>query len=199
MKSIKILTWESFFIDNLNSIRSKELSDLYMYLISSSLAQLVWRLSPLIASATTLISHALFSKTGAIDAATAFTVLTMFNGVLRYPLFILPKLFVAVIEAKVSLKRMEIFLNEPDILNTDSTIASHVGFTDNASFDYKNNISLASNDFSLQDLNFMIPNIPSFVVIVGPTGCGKSSLLLALLGGKIKKQKIMFVINLIIF
>ncbi|KAJ3174439.1 hypothetical protein HK101_010969 [Irineochytrium annulatum] len=232
IRTIKLLTWEPYFSDHITQSRRKELDALKSYLTSTVATQLIWRGSPLVASAATFLVRALFAGTAAgVDPASAFTVLTLYNNVLRYPLFVVPKLVVALMEARVSVGRIEQFLAEVEIerhrkkaggsegdfgveeevllfdsegLGGDVEMEGSevepggtvLGFSGDASFDYGaggGGMMAAGRDSKatgdgittgpvLKGLNFEFQTGGAFTLVVGPTGSGKTSLLLALLG-----------------
>ena len=100
------------------------------------------------------------------------------------------------IQAKVSLDRLNDFLRKTELLDEfdpnskDATTADNVKTnTDligiqNASFTWTNNESLGSSrrNFTLRVDDGVIFRKGKINLIVGPTGCGKTSLLMALLG-----------------
>ncbi|KAJ3014849.1 UNVERIFIED_CONTAM: hypothetical protein HDU68_000103 [Siphonaria sp. JEL0065] len=189
IKTLKLFAWESHFHTEIEKARSTELESLHSYLDSNMLTQLIWRCSPLLASGVTFLVRALVSKNGeTVDAATAFTVLAMYNNVLRYPLFVIPKLAISVMELNVSLGRIEDFLVEPDLERFSPSLTS-VGsgggnsnditcmFSGNAAFNYGG----ASNVPVVEGFDFEFPN-GKLTTIIGKSGTGKSTLLLALLG-----------------
>ncbi|KAJ3412846.1 hypothetical protein HDV05_000187 [Chytridiales sp. JEL 0842] len=160
IRTLKIFTWEPFFESRIQDSRRGELEQLKGYLTSTIATQLIWRASPLVASAATFLVKAWVGG-DELDAATAFTVLAMFNNVLRYPLFVVPKLVIAVMEMQVSLKRIQDFLEEADAERVylsraegggkdgdgeEATVSGDpggcntgflkLGFSDRASFDY---------------------------------------------------------------
>ncbi|KAJ3266535.1 hypothetical protein HDU77_000636 [Chytriomyces hyalinus] len=169
-----------------DTVREQELQALSGYLSCSVATQLIWRCSPLLASAVTFLVKALVSGTGqGIDAATAFTVLAMYNNVLRYPLFVVPKLAISIMELNVSLDRIEAFLMEPELEKVSESVPetepvshSSIGFMNNASFNFGGE---GNYEPVLKNLNFKLPD-GKLSIVVGKTGSGKSSLLLALLG-----------------
>ncbi|XP_064236112.1 multidrug resistance-associated protein 1-like isoform X2 [Aotus nancymaae] len=97
----------------------------------------------------------------------------------RIPLFELPGVISAVIQTRISLGRLEDFLNAKELLPQSietEYIGDHaIGFTD-ASFSWdKRGIPV------LKDLNLKIPE-GALVGVVGQVGSGKSSMLSAILG-----------------
>ncbi|KAJ3247541.1 hypothetical protein HDU78_003954 [Chytriomyces hyalinus] len=186
MKTIKLFGWEPHFFSQADTVREQELQALSGYLSCSVATQLIWRCSPLLASAVTFLVKALVSGTGqGIDAATAFTVLAMYNNVLRYPLFVVPKLAISIMELNVSLDRIEAFLMESELEKVSESVPetepvshSNIGFMNNASFNFGGE---GNHEPVLKNLNFKLPD-GKLSIVVGKTGSGKSSLLLALLG-----------------
>ncbi|CAG8612654.1 13568_t:CDS:10, partial [Racocetra persica] len=131
-----------------------------------------------------------------LTAAVAFTALALFNN-LRHALDEMPSMITAVIQARISISRIEKFLNEPE-LNRKSSIPSindpYIGFKkatfrwpdgedsiDNSSVSIDLNAQNQSNKFTLINLNVSFP-ANELSIICGPTGSGKTSLLMALLG-----------------
>ncbi|CAG8495374.1 3484_t:CDS:10, partial [Racocetra fulgida] len=131
-----------------------------------------------------------------LTAAVAFTALALFNN-LRHALDEMPSMLTSVIQARISISRIEKFLNEPE-LNRKNSIPSindpYIGFKkatfrwpdgedsiDNSSVYIDLNAQNPSNKFTLINLNVSFP-ANELSIICGPTGSGKTSLLMALLG-----------------
>lgn len=140
----------------------------------------------------TFLSFLVYTKVEKRDLvpSVAFTALSLFQ-ILRIPLDQLADMVAHVQESKVSVDRIEEYLNEPE---TDkyAQLVTHkkdeegqplIGF-DNGTFswggtDLKD--KTAADAFKLMDLSLRF-QVGSLNVIVGPTGSGKTSLLMALLG-----------------
>jgi ABC-type multidrug transport system fused ATPase/permease subunit len=144
-----------------------------------------------------------------LTAPVAFTALALFNK-LHHAFDEIPSTFIAFIQARVSIVRIEKFLAEPEVSsnnivnNLDQQSSSLdgnilIGFKD-ATFQWpdgtdsedtaldKPSLSLDPppiqsplNKFFLRDLNITFP-VNELSIICGQTGCGKTSLLMALLG-----------------
>ncbi|OMJ19580.1 Metal resistance protein YCF1 [Smittium culicis] len=117
IKSIKLYSWESAFIDKTTEVRNKgELKNLrsygkiygYQSFVTSIVAFLVSFL-------TFAIYSALDNKSrGPLNAQLVFVSLSLFN-LLKFPLFILPMIASFVIEANVSCKRVIKLLVSEDL------------------------------------------------------------------------------------
>jgi len=98
--------------------------------------------------------------------------------ILGFPLSFLPRTIGAVIASKVSLQRIASFLRgeELDPLAVEDIIELNNAIeVEDASFSWK------ENEVTLTDIKLGIP-VGQLLAVVGEVGCGKSSLLLSLLG-----------------
>lgn len=181
IRIIKFFAWEEKFFENVMEIRETELSFLRYRMAVWSLGGLHWFLTPTI---ITLISFYCYTVIGGnpLTAPIAFTSLSLFT-LLRSPLDQLSDMTSFVIQSKVSLDRVADFLEEDETSKYDQ-LAQHpgpnspyIGF-ENASFSWDSN---SENNFKLRDLNIAFKD-GKLNVIIGATGSGKTSLLLALLG-----------------
>ena len=96
---------------------------------------------PLMVSAGTFTCYVMLGNT--LTAATAFTAISLFN-ILRFPLAMLPNVINNLVEANVSLKRIQDFLESEDldpsaVLRSETPAApgeAAVGFTGDATFSW---------------------------------------------------------------
>ena len=122
-------------------------------------------------SAYLLLGHSLSS-------AEAFVSLALFN-VLRYPLFLLPQLLQQVTQARVSLARLQDFLQAEAVDAPPELPAAQPG---DPAISLVGDFTWDSYNFpSLVDVDLEI-TVGQLVVVVGSTGSGKTSLLSAMLG-----------------
>ncbi|CAB4008746.1 multidrug resistance-associated 1-like, partial [Paramuricea clavata] len=127
-------------------------------------------------SVVTFATYVLLGNT--LTASKAFVALALFN-ILRFPLTALPWMLMNIIQAMVSAKRIETFLSLPEL---DSENVKKRSETDEVISIDDGTFSWAENQPAiLKNINFRIKK-GSLVAVVGQVGCGKSSLLSALLG-----------------
>lgn len=113
-----------------------------------------------------------------MDTSKAFVSLALFN-ILRPPLIVLPMVFNSVMQARVSIKRLNKFLNSEEL---DSNEVTHNDDgkdalkMENATFSWEFN-----GEPTLRNLNLRVQP-GSLVAVVGAVGSGKSSLISAFLG-----------------
>lgn len=174
IRIIKLFAWETDFIDKANKARSLELKALLKQYIFGTLmwvANYIGSSSVLVA---VLAGYTLVQRkplTPAI-AFTAFALLQMLASVAS----MIPFLLQWVLRAQVSFSRLEKFLEKEDLPIGENETQEVIGF-EKASFTWD-----VSKTPALNELDFFFP-IGELSVIVGPTGSGKTSLVMALLGG----------------
>ncbi|GMM34147.1 bile acid-transporting ATPase [Saccharomycopsis crataegensis] len=181
IRIIKFFTWESKFYDQIIGVRAEELSALRTRCIISVGGNF---LSFLIPTFVTILSFGffIFIQGQVLTTPVAFTSLSLFN-LLRIPLDDLAYMLSFVIQSKVSLDRVNDFLDEPETTKYEQLSeprdanSPSVGFQ-NASFAWDLN---SDTDFKLRDLDISF-RTGQLNVVIGATGSGKTSMLLALLG-----------------
>jgi ABC-type multidrug transport system fused ATPase/permease subunit len=189
IRIIKFFAWEQRFIGLVNEKRHVELKHLrYRYMLWA-VAATIWSGSPVL---ITFLSFFVYTKIEhkELIPSVAFTALSLFQ-ILRIPLDQLADMVAHVQESKVSVDRIEEYLNEPETekyaqlvtRKKDENGQPIIGFT-NGTFSWggKDMKDKASADaFKLMDLDVQF-RVGKLNVVVGPTGSGKTSLLMALLG-----------------
>ncbi|KAI9327121.1 P-loop containing nucleoside triphosphate hydrolase protein, partial [Zopfochytrium polystomum] len=175
IKIIKLFAWEKQFEEKINVLREDELKYIFEEKVVAAMNRVLWFSAPLLTTFVTLLTYTVVMG-NKLDATVAFTALSLFN-LLRGPLQTFPDTLVQLINTWVSYKRIDLFLKEEDLEEftnpasnkaSDSSPSTALGF-ENASFEC---LTELDGDFPVSKLT----------VIVGATGAGKSSLLLALLG-----------------
>ncbi|KAL8248288.1 hypothetical protein R6Q59_005156 [Mikania micrantha] len=177
MDTVKCYAWENSFQEKVQSVRTEELSWFRKVQMLGALNTFILNSIPVV---VIVVSFGLFTLLGGdLTPARAFTSLSLF-AVLRFPLFMLPNMITQVVNANVSLKRLEdllladerLLLPNPPLEPGLPAISIKNGFF---SWDSK------SEKPTLSNINIDIPT-GSLVAIVGSTGEGKTSVVSAMLG-----------------
>uniref|UniRef100_A0A8U7P8L9 Multidrug resistance-associated protein 1 n=1 Tax=Corvus moneduloides TaxID=1196302 RepID=A0A8U7P8L9_CORMO len=174
IKVLKLYAWELAFREKVLEIREKELQVLKKSAYLAAMATFTWVCAPFLVALSTFAVYVMINKNNILDAQKAFVSLALFN-ILRFPLNMLPMVISSIVEASVSLKRLRVFLSHEE-LDPDSIVRGPIKEASKA--------ELCALYFSI---NFTVPE-GSLVAVVGQVGCGKSSLLSALLGEMDKKE-----------
>ena len=129
MKIIKIQAWEGEFQRRIEAAWEAELALYLRYVMTQAFSTTVYSALPLVVSLTTFT---VFVATGhTLDVATALTALALFE-LLRFPLYMLPNTTNNIIEAKVSVDRVQSFLLEPEkIVVSSGALRTSGVFMDN--------------------------------------------------------------------
>lgn len=189
IRIIKYFAWERRFGTIIDEKRENELRAMRSRYILWSVAVAIWNSVPVLITFFSFVVYTLIEKRP-LYPSVAFTAISLFM-LLRIPLDLLGDMFAHVQEAKVSVDRVEEFLKEGETEkyeqlgtdNTDEDGVKRIGFR-------KTTLSWSSNEnetaegpsaFRLWDLdiNFIIGKLN---IVAGPTGSGKTSLLMGLLG-----------------
>jgi ABC-type multidrug transport system fused ATPase/permease subunit len=189
IRIIKFFAWEQRFIGLVNEKRSVELKYLRRRYILWAFAATIWSGSPVF---ITFLSFLVYTKVEhkALIPSVAFTALSLFQ-ILRIPLDQLADMVAHVQEAKVSVDRIEEYLDEPETDKYAQLITNKkdqdgqptIGF-EKGTFSWGGkdmNDKTSADAFKLMDLDIKF-KVKALNVVVGPTGSGKTSLLMALLG-----------------
>ncbi|KAA8514856.1 hypothetical protein F0562_018035 [Nyssa sinensis] len=177
MDTVKCYAWENSFQAKVQSVRTDELTWFRKAQLLGAWNSFILNSIPVV---VIVISFGMFSLLGGdLTPARAFTSLSLF-AVLRFPLFMLPNIITQVVNANVSLKRLEelllaeerILLPNPPLEPGLPAISIKDGYF---SWDSK------AEKPTLSNINLDIPT-GSLVAIVGSTGEGKTSLISAMLG-----------------
>ncbi|XP_071976750.1 multidrug resistance-associated protein 1-like isoform X2 [Engystomops pustulosus] len=191
IKVLKLYAWELAFKEKVLGIRQEELKVLKKAAYLSAVGTFTWVCAPFLVALSTFAVYVLIDKNNVLDAEKAFVSLALFN-ILRFPLNMLPMVISSMVQASVSLKRLRVFLSHEE-LEPDSIIREPQRSSDGCIAMKNATFSWSKNDpATLKEINVTIPD-GSLVAVVGQVGCGKSSLLSALLGEMEKKEGIVSV------
>ncbi|KAL1841897.1 hypothetical protein VTJ49DRAFT_6419 [Mycothermus thermophilus] len=189
IRIIKYFAWEHRFANIVDEKRRAELKALRFRFMIWAAAVCVWNTVPILITFFSFLIYTVVEKKP-LYPSVAFTAISLFM-LLRYPLDQLGDMIAHVQESQVSIDRIEEFLAEEEtekfaqlgIDNVDETGKRVIGFRD-ATFIWGSKTAVAEDGsmaFRLLDLNVDF-KIGKLNVITGPTGAGKSSMLMALLG-----------------
>ncbi|KAI1135673.1 P-loop containing nucleoside triphosphate hydrolase protein [Hypoxylon sp. FL0543] len=189
IRIIKYFAWEKRFSDIVDEKRRNELKALRNRYMIWALAVAIWNTVPVL---ITFFSFLVYTKIEhkPLYPSVAFTAISLFM-LLRVPLDQLGDMIAHIQEAKVSVDRVEEFLNEDETEkyeqlgpeNIDENGNRVIGFRE-ATFIWGGKDTIAADGsmaFRLLDLNVDF-KIGALNIIAGPTGSGKTSMLMALLG-----------------
>ncbi|KAM6155275.1 multidrug resistance-associated protein 1 isoform 1-T1 [Rhynchocyon petersi] len=181
IKVLKLYAWELAFKEKVLTIRQEELKVLKKSAYLAAVGTFTWVCTPFLVALSTFAVYVTVNKNNVLDAEKAFVSLALFN-ILRFPLNILPMVISSIVQASVSLKRLRVFLSheelEPGSIDRRPTKegggANSITMR-NATFTWSR-----SDPPTLHGISFSVPE-GALVAVVGQVGCGKSSLLSALL------------------
>ncbi|CAI8617007.1 unnamed protein product [Vicia faba] len=186
MKNIRILklhSWESTFLQKLFQLRDIERNWLQKYLyLCSAVATLFWA-SPTFVSVFTF-GACILVKTE-LTAATVLSALATFR-ILQEPIYNLPELISMITQTKVSVDRIQEFIQEED--QNQFMNKPHASKTSRLAIEVKpGEYAWEENDQILKKSTIHIAerltiNKGQKVAVCGPVGSGKSSLLCCMLG-----------------
>ncbi|XP_060027480.1 ATP-binding cassette sub-family C member 2 isoform X2 [Erinaceus europaeus] len=178
IKILKYFAWEPSFKKQVHDIRNKELKNLIAYGKIHAVIVFLLYLSPVLVSVTTFTVYTLVDSNNILDAEKAFTSITLFN-ILRFPLSMFPMVVSSMLQASVSIERLEKYLGGDDLdtsaIRHDCNFDKAIQFSE-ASFSWD-----LDSEATIRDVNLDI--MPGHLVaVVGSVGSGKSSLISAMLG-----------------
>lgn len=186
VKLIKFNAWEEKFIERIGVKRRHELKMLAKrFAVSTLFLVVVWG-TPVMVTAGAFAVHVLVLKQE-LTADRAFSALILFT-MLRDPLGLFQDTLTKLLQAYTSCQRIQAFLEEPDtakyqLLTRPGPGDPQIGFKD-AIVGYTAPENIDDEEFepfSLGELDLSFP-VGELSVVVGPVGCGKTTLIMALLG-----------------
>ncbi|KPM40774.1 ATP-dependent bile acid permease [Neonectria ditissima] len=189
IRIIKYFAWEQRFGRIIGDKRATELKALKSRFMVWALAVAIWNSVPVLITFFSFLVFTVIEKKPLVPSV-AFTAISLFM-LLRVPLDQFGDMFAHVQETKVSIDRVEEFLHEDEtekydqlgLDNVDEEGVKRIGFS-NATLIWGGKDTVAedgSRAFRLMDMdvNFKLGKLN---IIAGPTGSGKTSMLMGLLG-----------------
>ncbi|KAM3930652.1 ATP-binding cassette sub-family C member 10 isoform 2-T3 [Leptodactylus fuscus] len=187
MRVVKFYTWEEHFSRQVSRLREAELRSLRAIKLLDAVCVYLWAALPVLTSIITFITYVLLGHQ--LTAAKVFTSLALV-GMLILPLNNFPWVLNGVLEAKVSLDRVQAFLDLPeqDMLRyyrveAPSRDGCVVVEMRNATFSWGSEVKDSEGSGSLTlFIQHLSVKKGMLLAVVGKVGCGKSSLLSAITG-----------------
>ncbi|KAH8698973.1 putative ABC bile acid transporter [Talaromyces proteolyticus] len=178
IRQIKFSALEENWHNFIGKVRAKELAEQWSVYVAETFLIFCWIASPILLSATSLAVYALLN--GTLTPSVAFTAIGVFSN-LEMTLSVIPELTTDLIDAYISMGRIERYLNSPEI-SAYTSDAPNISF-ENASITWPSDEEEQANDqrYVLRDLNVSFPKA-ELSVVSGKTGTGKSLMLAAILG-----------------
>ncbi|CAF1369283.1 unnamed protein product [Adineta steineri] len=198
IRTIKMNTYENYFINRMDDVRQKELKALRGRKYLDAFCVYFWATTPVLISVLTFTTYTFLGNQ--LTPAKVFTSLALF-ALLISPLNSFPWVINGLVESYVSLKRVQRFINIEltnlgeyyENIPVGSQLSLDTVFlnsTDDPTFDirlkqanfsWKSSNNIESDDISLKDIDLSIPR-GSLVLILGRVGSGKTTLLNSFLG-----------------
>ncbi|XP_047433724.1 ATP-binding cassette sub-family C member 10 [Mugil cephalus] len=196
IRVIKFYNWEPHFTQRVADCRKQELSHLRAIKYLDALCVYTWAALPVVISILTFVTYVLLGHQ--LTAAKVFTTLALV-GMLIIPLNAFPWVLNGILEAKVSLERIQRFFkltnqdlqayyalvspedSQTSVLLNQGTFSWEAPNTNEPNREGRTETGAGKGSLQLHSLNLHVAK-GSLVVVVGKVGCGKSSLLAAITG-----------------
>ncbi|KAF3764503.1 hypothetical protein M406DRAFT_81350 [Cryphonectria parasitica EP155] len=177
IRQIKFSASEPQWQQKIDDVREEELKNVWDVFMSDTVLLACWVTTPIALAAVSLTVYA--ALYGALLPSVAFVSLGVFRA-LEVTLSVIPELTTDALDAWTSIKRIEKYLQSPEIENLAAE-SDEVTF-DNASIAWPADEQLDDEErFVLRDVTVTFPK-GELSVISGKTGAGKSLMLAAILG-----------------
>ncbi|XP_042048232.1 ABC transporter C family member 8-like isoform X2 [Salvia splendens] len=180
MKIIKLQSWEANFKRLVESCRQSEFKWLSDTMYMKTYGTVLYWMSPTIVSSAIFFGCVLF-KSALLDAGTVFTVMAALRT-MSEPVRFIPEALSCLIQVKVSFERINTFLLEDELKQDDvrrcgAGDLGHVISIQGGCFSWE----AEATSLTLEDIKVEARRGEK-IVVCGPVGAGKSSLLHAVLG-----------------
>ncbi|XP_072448331.1 ATP-binding cassette sub-family C member 8 isoform X4 [Chiloscyllium punctatum] len=184
IKLLKLYAWEKIFHKSVEETRRKELTSLKSFALYTSISIFMNAAIPIAAVLTTFVVHTHLYENADLSPAVAFASLSLFH-ILVTPLFLLSSVVRSTVKALVSVQKLSEFFSSEEIGEDHSRVVVQLNSENSSKYQ-----TVVTNGFftwtsdgapTLSNIEIKIPH-GQLTMIVGQVGCGKSSLLLAILG-----------------
>ncbi|KAG1674091.1 Multidrug resistance-associated protein 1 [Nymphon striatum] len=179
VKVLKLYAWENPFKDTIKDIRSQEVKMIIGCIMSQSATETAWQNVPILISLASFATYVYIDKNNVLTPNVAFVSIALFN-LIKVPMMLFPVAFSSIVEARVSIKRIDKFLNSEELSDFDikqDTYKGHQLSIENGFFSWDS----SDKNSILENINIKVKP-GELVAVVGKVGSGKSSLISSLLG-----------------
>jgi len=182
IKAIKLYAWEEPYQKQISELREVELAQVKAAAYLQSINMILFTAGPILIS---LAAFGVFAALGEpLTASVAFPALALFN-LLRFPIIMLPMQIMNLINAKVSHKRLQDFLQLEETHSPEERPCAEPGSSALSVTDATFTWAKDAERPTLSGINFEV-KAGELVVVIGEVGSGKSTLLQSILGESIK-------------
>ncbi|CAL1548851.1 unnamed protein product [Lymnaea stagnalis] len=179
IKVIKLYAWEESIEQKVEVIRKKELGIIKKFSYIIAAIYFIFNTMPYLVQLTSFWVYIAISDDGYLSPSTAFVSMQLFN-LLNFPLSSMSVIIPIFVQAGVAITRLGKYLNnedmKPDMIWRDPQAEYAVQIM-SGEFTWQKGNEIPT----LRNINLEVKQ-GSLVAIVGSVGCGKSSLLSAILG-----------------
>nr|CAD7197173.1 unnamed protein product [Timema douglasi] len=178
IRVLKQYAWEPSFEQYIQKLRAKEIDVLKKAAYLHGSTSFIWTCAPYIVSLVSFATYVLINENHVLDAQRAFVSLSLFN-IMRQPLAMVPQVIASLIQASVSLTRLNTFINDAEL---DPSSVAHDQFENTPLHIEKGTFAWGPDEPPvLKNISLRVRE-GALVAIVGMVGSGKSSLISAMLG-----------------
>ncbi|XP_053694450.1 multidrug resistance-associated protein 1-like [Sabethes cyaneus] len=176
VKVLKLYAWEPSFEKDIVNVRAEEIRVLRGMAYYGAATFFVWSMAPFLVTLASFTVYVLVDENNVLDPTTAFVSLALFN-ILRFPLAMFPMMITFAMQAWVSVKRINKFMNSEEIdpANVTSNPSHDALLIKDGTFTW------GEDTPTLKNINLAVKK-GNLSAVVGSVGTGKSSLISALLG-----------------
>ncbi|CAH1759566.1 2715_t:CDS:10 [Entrophospora sp. SA101] len=187
IRMIKYFAWERNLENRILDVRMQEIKHLKKSFLYQILFDLLWISTPIFITLSVFFMYTIILG-NTLTVPVAFTAIMIFNE-LQYTFNLLPETIMKALQVLISVERIDRFLDEDEIEYLDpkhylNNLAEQIIGFENATVTWNNNAVYINEEEiqEYQDEDEEVEDYESVAVDGGPTGSGKTMLLVSLLG-----------------